>query len=192
MKKHLIAFIALMLSALVGSGQEGLAVGDKVPEFTAATDDGSSWNINKFIGRKYIVIYFYPAAMTGGCTKQACAYRDNEKALESADVVVVGVSGDKVENLKIFKEAENLNFTLLSDEKGEIAKSFGVPVGNGASITRTVEGTEYELIRGVTTKRWTFIVDKTGKIVYKNESVNPEKDTEEVLNFIKLHAAVTK
>jgi len=127
--------------------------------------------------------------MTGGCTKQACSYRDHSGDLQSADVVVVGVSGDKIENLRLFKKAENLNFTLLSDEKGDIAKAFGVPVSEGASIKRTVEGIEHELVRGVTAKRWTFIVGKDMKIIYKNESVNAEKDSEEVLSFIKLQTS---
>jgi peroxiredoxin Q/BCP len=95
------------------------------------------------------------------------------------------LSGDKVENLKLFKQAETLNFTLLSDEKGEIAKAFGVPLGEGAVIKRTVGGLEHELSREVTAKRWTFIIGKDKRIIYKNESVNPEKDTEEVLDFIK-------
>ena len=189
MKVQLCAFAIFALASFAVYGQQGLAVGDKVPEFKAPADNGSTWEIKEFLGKNYIVVYFYPAAMTGGCTKQACAYRDHRDDLQSAGVVVVGVSGDKLENLRLFKQAENLNFTLLSDEKGDIAKAFGVPVGEGAAIKRTVDGTEHELVRGVTSKRWTFIVGKDGKIIYKNESVNAEKDTEEVLNFIKLQAS---
>jgi peroxiredoxin Q/BCP len=66
---------------------------------------------------------------------------------------------------------------------------FGVPAGAGGAIKRTVGGTEHELVRGVTAKRWTFIVGKDKKIIYKNETVNPEKDAEEVLNFIRLQAS---
>jgi len=98
---------------------------------------------------------------------------------------VVGVSGDNVEGLKLFKKAENLNFTLLSDESGEIAKSFGVPTRDGGKITKEIDGRSYDLVRGTTASRWTFIIDKNGKIVSKNEQVDVEKDTEEVLNFIK-------
>jgi thioredoxin-dependent peroxiredoxin len=122
--------------------------------------------------------------MTSGCTKQACSYRDHREDLVSANAIVVGISGDKIENLKLFRQAENLNFPLLSDEKGNIAKSFGVPVGEGASIKRTVEGIEHELTRDITIKRWTFIAGKDGKVIYKNETVNPEKDSEEVLDFL--------
>jgi len=189
MKTQLCAFAIFIITSVAVSGQQGLSVGDKAPEFKAIADDGSSWEIKNFLGEKYIVVYFYPAAMTGGCTKQACSYRDHRDDLQSAGVVVIGISGDKIENLRLFKQAENLNFTLLSDEKGDIARAFGVPLGEGGAIKRTVEGTEHELVRGVTAKRWTFIVGKDKKIIYRNESVNAEKDTEEVLDFIKLQAS---
>lgn len=190
MKKLLFSSLVLfMYVSLTAFGQQGVSVGEKAPVFKASADDGSTWKMSKYLGKDYIVVYFYPAAMTGGCTKQACAYRDSREMLHSTGVVVVGISGDKVENLRLFKQAENLNFTLLSDEKGEIAKMFGVPAGAGGAIKRTVGGAEHELVRGVTEKRWTFIVGKDKKIIYKNESVNPEKDTEEVLNFIQLQAS---
>lgn len=189
MKALFCTFAVFVFASFVMNGQQGLSVGDKAPQFKAMADNGSSWDIREFLGKKYIVVYFYPAAMTGGCTKQACSYRDHREDLQSSGIEVVGISGDKVENLKLFKQAENLNFTLLSDEKGDIAKAFGVPVSEGGAIKRTVEGTEHELVRGVTAKRWTFIVGKDKKIIYKNESVNAEKDSEEVLNFIKLQAS---
>lgn len=184
-----LAILFLTTSGAVISGQQGLAIGDKAPEFKAQADDGSTWDIRKHLGKDYIIVYFYPAAMTGGCTKQACSYRDHSEDLQMADAVVVGISGDKVENLKLFKQAENLNFALLSDEKGEIAKAFGVPASEGGAIKRTVAGEEHELVRGVTTKRWTFIVGKDKKIIYRNEAVNAEKDTQEVLDFLKLQAS---
>lgn len=189
MKSLFCTISILIFSFFTVTGQQGLSVGDKAPQFKALADDGSTWDIKKFLGEKYIVVYFYPAAMTGGCTKQACSYRDHRDDLQSASVEVIGVSGDKVESLRLFKQAESLNFTLLSDEKGDIARAFGVPVSEGGAIKRTVAGTEHELVRGVTAKRWTFIVGKDKNIIYRNESVNAEKDTEEVLNFIKLQAS---
>lgn len=184
-----IVLFALFMVSLITSGQEVKSVGDKAPEFKAPADNGSIWELNKYLGKKFIVIYFYPAAMTGGCTKQACSYRDHSRKLQSAGVEVVGVSGDKIENLRLFKQAENLNFTLLSDEKGDVAKAFGVPVSNGGAIKRTVGGKEYELVRGVTVKRWTFIIGKNKKIIYKNEAVNAENDSEEVLSFLSQQAS---
>ena len=185
MKLQLSIFIFVILGSLDVSGQQGLSVGDKAPEFKAQADDGSTYDINRFLGKNYIVVYFYPAAMTGGCTKQACSYRDHKADLQSAGVEVVGISGDKIENLRLFKQAENLNFTLLSDEKGVIARAFGVPLTDGGAIKRTVNGTEHDLLRGVTAKRWTFVIGRDKKIIYKNEAVNAEKDSEEILNFIK-------
>jgi peroxiredoxin Q/BCP len=186
MKAQICIISIFLLASFSASGQKSLSVGDKVPLFKAPADDGSTWDISKFIGKDYIVIYFYPGAMTGGCTKQACAYRDHKDNLASAGATVVGISGDGIENLKLFKQAENLNFTLLSDSKGNIAGSFGVPAGEGALIKRTVGGVEHELVRDITLKRWTFIVGKNGKIIYKNEAVDAEKDSEEVLNFLSM------
>jgi peroxiredoxin Q/BCP len=188
MKTLLSSIILLTLVSRTLTGQQGLAIGDKAPLFKAKADDGTVWDIKNHLGNKYVVVYFYPAAMTGGCTKQACSYRDHRADLQSAGVEVVGVSGDNIDGIRLFKKAENLNFTLLSDDKGEIAKAFGVPLSDGGSIKRTVDGAEHELVRSVTAKRWTFIIGKDKKIIYKNDAVNPEKDTEEVLNFLKLQA----
>jgi peroxiredoxin Q/BCP len=184
MKKRVVLLLVIIITSGVMYGQKPLSVGEKVPRFTATADDGSSWDISRNIGKGYIVIYFFPGAMTSGCTKQACTYRDNQSDLSSADAIVVGISGDKPENLKLFRHAENLNFPLLSDEKGTIAAAFGVPVGEGATIKRTVDGTEYELTRDLSIRRWTFIVGKDGTIIYKNDAVNPEQDTREVLDFL--------
>ena len=184
MKATLFTIAILILTSMTLNGQKGLSVGDRAPEFKAQADDGSTWDVKQYLGKNYIIVYFYPAAMTGGCTAQACAYRDRRDDLQAAGAVVVGVSGDKVENLRLFKLAENLNFPLLADEKGDIAKAFGVPAGDGGAIKRTVEGVEHELIRGVTTRRWTFIIGRDGNIVYKNDSVNAQNDTKEVLSFL--------
>ena len=185
--KQSILIILVVALALVSQAQNStqLAVGDKAPAFTAKTDDGLTWKLADYKGKKNVVVYFYPAAMTGGCTKQACAYRDAQSTIDEANAVVVGVSGDNPEGLKLFKKAEKLNFTLLADEKGEIAKMYGVPVKDGGTITRDVEGKSYDLVRGATASRWTFIIDKKGNIVYKNEQVDAAKDAEAVLTFLK-------
>jgi thioredoxin-dependent peroxiredoxin len=185
MKTLLTTLLLLAMASFTSSAQQSPSVGDKAPVFKAVADDGSTWDLSKHIGKDYIVLYFYPGAMTGGCTKQACAYRDKQSDLNAVDATVVGISGDKVENLKLFKKAENLNFTLLSDEKGDIAKSFGVPVGDGSTFKKVIGENEFEITRDVTTRRWTFIVDKSGRIIYKNDAVNAEKDSEEVIAFLK-------
>jgi peroxiredoxin Q/BCP len=162
-----------------------LKVGDKSPQFSAKDDSNKSWNSKDYLGDKIIVVYFYPAAMTGGCTKQACAFRDDKAKLDGMDAIVIGVSGDEVENLKYFKEAHELNFPLLADHDGEIAKKFGVPLRDGGAIVRNINGSDMTLDRGVTASRWTFIIDKKGKIAYKNTEVNAAEDSQQTLEVIK-------
>jgi peroxiredoxin Q/BCP len=187
MKSFLFSFALIMANLFTATSQQGVSVGDKAPAFSATTDDGSKWNLGDHLGKNYLVVYFFPGALTSGCTKQACAYRDNKQDLVDAGIDVVGISTDKPDNLKLFRKAENLNFTLLSDEKGDIARLFGVPLGQGGSLTRVVDGTEYQLTRDISDKRWTFILDKNGKVVYKNDAVDPEKDSQQVLSFIQQH-----
>lgn len=185
MKRILVLVFVAIFSGGVATAQKALKSGDKAPAFSAMTDEGTTWKSSDFIGKKNIVLYFYPAAMTGGCTKQACSYRDHQAELTAADAVVVGISGDEVSGLKFFKEANQLNFTLLSDSDGKIATLFGVPVTEGGTIKRTVHDREVELTRGVTAKRWTFIIGKDGKIRYVNQQVDAENDYQAVLDVLK-------
>ena len=87
MKRLLFLFSILMGLTSVSFAQNAnvLPVGDKAPVFKTLADDGNTWDVNDYIGKKYIVVYFYPAAMTGGCTKQACAYRDMKTEIESKE-----------------------------------------------------------------------------------------------------------
>lgn len=158
-----------------------LKVGDKAPAFAATKSDGEAWSSSDIVGKKIVVIYFYPAAMTGGCTYQACTYRDKRDELKKLGAAVIGVSGDNPEGLALFKKANKLSFTLLSDGKGTIASKFGVPYHAGKqSLKRKIDGEEKILIRNTTTSRWTFIIDKAGKIAYINKKVNAGKDYKEV------------
>ena len=181
--KNLFAFLAAGILCAAASSvhaAKSLEVDDKTPIFSTLDDQGKEWCSQDVVGKHHLVVYFYPAAMTGGCTKQACAFRDDKPKWTKLNAVVVGVSGDNPEGLAHFKKAENLNFTLLADEKGEVAKKFGVPAGKGGAIKRTVDGKEVSLKRGVTAKRWTFVISKDGKVVYKNDKVNAAKDSEAV------------
>lgn len=176
--------ILILTFAISSNCFSQVETGDKAPQFFAKDDSGEIWNSDDYIGKKVLVVYFYPAAMTGGCTKQACAFRDDKSKLDALDVIVVGVSGDEIENLKYFKEAHNLNFPLLSDLDGEIANKFGVPVKGGGSIVRNIEGSDITLNRGVTTSRWTFVIDKSGKVAYKNTQVNAAEDSQQTIDII--------
>ena len=178
----------LVLATLTVNAEEkkvDLKVGDAAPVFQAMDDQGKTWKSSDVVGKKLIVVYFYPADMTGGCTKQACGFRDDMKKLEEKDVVVVGVSGDSVRNHQLFKKAENLNFTLLADEEGKVANAFGVPFTKGEkSVKAVVDGKEETLTRGGTAQRWTFLVDRDGKIALKNTQVKAAEDSKAILEKV--------
>ena len=186
MTTKILALVCLLSLGAVSACAADLAVGGQAPLFNANDHDGNLWQGNKHIGQgKYLVVYFYPAAMTGGCTKQACAYRDDAATLKELGVQVVGISADPVNNLKAFQQAEALNFRLLSDVNGTIAQRFGVPLRDGGSIQRSVDGQEMTLTRSYTTARWTFIIDRQGKLVHKQTDVKAANDSQDVIAFIK-------
>jgi peroxiredoxin Q/BCP len=160
-------------------------VGDPAPAFESTDDQGNTWKSSDHVGKKILVVYFYPADLTGGCTKQACSYRDDMSKLTEKGVEVVGISGDSAKNHEVFKKAQKLNFTLLADEDGSVAKTFGVPVGKGGDFdTKDADGNPIKLKRGVTAQRWTFVINKDGKIIYKNIKVNPTQDSKQILELI--------
>ncbi|KAA5544521.1 peroxiredoxin [Roseiconus nitratireducens] len=188
-KLNLFVFLTalLMLADHSASAAEtDLEVGDAAPSFEAVDDTGKVWKSADHVGKKIVVLYFYPADMTGGCTAQACGYRDRMESLEAAGVEVVGVSGDTAENHQLFKKAHQLNFTLLADPDGEVAKKFGVPVSVGEkSVTKIIDGSEKVLTRGATAKRWTFVIDRDGNIAYKDSQVNAKQDPEKIQAVVK-------
>lgn len=181
-------FIPALLAALATVGLAGAAelkVGDNAPVFESIDDQGKPWKSVDHVGKKILVVYFYPADLTGGCTKQACAFRDDHEKLTAKGVEVVGVSGDTVSGHKIFKQVHKLNFPLLADEKGEVAKLFGVPLKDGGVFkTKDADGKPVELKRGVTAARWTFVIGKDGKILSINNSVKAAEDSKQVLELI--------
>src|SRR5260221_6801996 len=172
MKFQVFGFLAVASVLVTGNGcgllaeddskKVELKIGAKAPEFESVDDQGQPWKSGDHFGKKVVVVYFYPADMTGGCTKQACGFRNDMKKLADKGVEVVGVSGDSVDNHKFFKEFHKLNFTLLADEKGEVGKAFGVPVSAGGTVPAKDEnnkvvkdenGKEKKLTRGVTIQR---------------------------------------
>jgi peroxiredoxin Q/BCP len=179
-----VLFALLPVSA--GENMSVLEIGDKAPLFNANDHLGNLWQASEVIkSDQFLVVYFYPAAMTGGCTVQACAYRDTSGSLQGEGVHVVGISADPVKNLAFFHEEHGLNFPLLSDVNGYIARRFGVPMKKGGRIARTVRGKQVTLERPFTFSRWTFIVDPSGKIVYKNTGVKAAEDPETVIGFLR-------
>ena len=184
--KKLFFLIPVVLITLNINAVSPMEKGDKVPNFSATDENGEAWELSDQRA-DYFVIYFYPAAFTGGCTKQACSYRDHVPAFKLLNAQVIGVSGDDHENLKAFKAFHNLNFTLLSDADGKIAELFGVPTREGSTIEKEVDGQMLQLTKGVTISRWTYVVDRNGKLVYKDDDVQASTDPEVVLKAITTH-----
>ncbi len=129
-----------------------LATGDTAPDFTLPDADGREVSLHDYRGRK-VVVYFYPAASTPGCTTQACDFRDNLSDLNDAGIDVLGVSPDKPVKLASFRDAEKLTFPLLSDPSHDTLEAYGT-WGEKSMYGKTVTG----VIRS------TFVVDQQGKI----------------------------
>ena len=129
-----------------------LEVGAKAPAFSLEDADGNTVSLADYRGRK-LIVYFYPAASTPGCTKQACEFRDNLRDLNEAGLDVVGISPDKPAKLAKFRDAEGLTFPLLSDPERKVLTAWGA-YGEKKMYGKTVQG----VIRS------TFVVDENGKI----------------------------
>ena len=129
-----------------------LEVGDTAPAFSLPDADGNTVKLSDFKGRK-VIVYFYPAASTPGCTKEACDFRDNLADLGDAGLDVVGISPDKPVKLAKFRDAEKLTFPLLSDPDRTVLQAWGA-YGEKTMYGKTVQG----VIRS------TFVVDEKGKI----------------------------
>ena len=129
-----------------------LEVGDKAPAFSLPDANGNTVSLADYKGRK-VIVYFYPAASTPGCTKEACDFRDNLSELNDAGLEVVGISPDKPTKLAKFSDDQNLTFPLLSDPDRKVLTSWGA-FGEKTMYGKTVQG----VIRS------TFVVDERGKI----------------------------
>jgi thioredoxin-dependent peroxiredoxin len=183
-----IGLVALLsiVTPLMAATPKTVNVGDRIGVFNANSGEGELWALSEHLKPgQFLVVYFYPAAMTGGCTAQACAYRDASAERVKNKVEVVGVSGDAVNGLKVFKQVHNLNFSLLSDVNGLIAQRFGVPQRKGGSLVRTVNDKDITLKRGQSSSRWTFILNDQGKVVFKDTQVKAGQDSDKVLEFIR-------
>jgi peroxiredoxin Q/BCP len=131
---------------------ERLEEGSKAPTFTLPNQNGDKVKLTDFKGQK-VIVYFFPAASTPGCTKEACDFNDNLNPLKAAGYTVIGISKDPITKLKKFHTDQKLNFVLLSDESLEVHNLFG---SYGAKV---LYGRQYE---GVL--RSTFVIDEKGKI----------------------------
>ncbi|MFD4194684.1 thioredoxin-dependent thiol peroxidase [Amycolatopsis thermoflava] len=153
-----------------------LTAGDKAPDFTLPDSTGKQVSLSDFRGR-HVVLYFYPAAGTPGCTKQACDFRDNLGDLDGAGYQVLGISPDKPEKLAKFAEAEQLTFPLLSDPDKTVLTEWGA-FGEKKNYGRIVQG----VIRS------TFVIDPEGTIVKAMYNVRATGHVAKLLKDLKISA----
>jgi peroxiredoxin Q/BCP len=141
--------------------------GDAAPQFTGRDQEGKTVKLADFIGKKIVLLYFYPKDNTPGCTKEACGFRDRMGDLQKDNVEVIGVSFDSAESHKEFVAKYNLNFTLLADPDGKIADAYGV----------RMEGKNMA-------KRVSFLIGPDGKIVHVTDAADP------ATHFSEMQAAI--
>ena len=149
-------------------------VGEKAPEFELTSDKGESVKLSDFKGHK-VVLYFYPAADTPGCTQQACALRDVYPQIEAKDAVVVGISPDDPEKLVKFREKHDLPFVLLSDPDHEVAEAYGA-WGEKQAFGTSRMG----LIRSH------FVIDEAGRLADAEVKVKPLSTADLALKVIEV------
>jgi peroxiredoxin Q/BCP len=146
-----------------------IKIGSQIPAFSLSDQNGNVFDIESVIGKKNLVIYFYPKDDTPGCTAEACYFQDQYEVFKEADAEVIGISGQSVESHKNFAEKYRLTFTLLSDEGNKIRKLFGVPKN----------------MFGLLPGRVTYIIDKSGKVIYIfNSQTQATKHVNEALQIL--------
>ncbi|NVO11767.1 MAG: peroxiredoxin [Bacteroidales bacterium] len=147
-----------------------IEIGDSIPTFSLKDQNGNQVDINTVIGKKKLVIYFYPKDDSPGCTKEACYFRDQFDVFNQADAMIIGISGQSVESHNKFAEKYKLNYTLLSDEENNVRKLFGVPTN----------------LFGLLPGRVTYIINKEGKVVYIfNSQTKVAEHVDEALKILK-------
>lgn len=149
-------------------------IGNLAPAFSLRNQDGKTVSLKDFKGKKTVVLYFYPAAMTPGCTTQACGMCDTAKELAALDAVVLGVSPDPEKKLQKFIERDRLNFDLLSDPDHAVAEKYGA-WGPKKFMGRSFDGI----------LRTTFIIGKDGKLRHVMDSVKTKTHHDDVLALLR-------
>jgi peroxiredoxin Q/BCP len=155
--------VAFMLST---TKADPLKPGTSVPPLKSLDEDGKEVNLDEILKEGLTLVYFYPKADTPGCTKEACAIRDKWEDVQKAGVTVIGVSMDKPDAQKAFKEKFKLPFTLLADSEGAVVKAFGV-----------------SMIRAGFPTRQSFLV-KDGKVVWHDPDVKVDAHLDNVLKAV--------
>ena len=147
----------------------GLNVGEVIPEFTLPDQDGNLFNSNDIVGRKPLVIFFYPRDNTPGCTIEVCSFRDSYEEFTELGAVVIGISSDSENSHRRFASKYKLPFKLLADRQKKVHSLF------------KVESKLFNLLPG----RETYVVNKEGRIQMVFNSINASKHMERALNAVK-------
>lgn len=150
-----------------------LSVGQKAPDFTLPGSTGENISLKDYIGKKRVILYFYPKDDTPGCTKEACSFRDVLPNIKAKDTLVFGVSADNLDMHKKFITKYNLTFPLLSDVDHKVAEAYG------AWGEKNMYGKKYF---GMIRK--TFIIGKDGNLEHVFHKVKPEEHGQEILELI--------
>ncbi len=170
---YLIIYLLLFMAYLTfnkDNHMNEIKVSSTIPAFTLPDQNGNLFDLNSVLGKKNLVIYFYPKDDSPGCTAQACSFRDQFEVFTEADAVIIGISGQSVKSHKEFALKHRLTFTLLSDEGNKIRKQFGVPTN----------------LLGLLPGRVTYVADKSGKVIYTfNSQLQTEKHVDEALRILK-------
>lgn len=159
--------LAFFLTGIFSRAAELPKVGDKAPLVEGRDADGKKWKLSDSAGKKVILLYFYPKDFTGGCTKEACGFRDRMGDLKKQNVEVVGVSFDTEESHKKFIEENKLNFPLLADTDGKISDAYGVRTP-GKEVARRVS----------------FLIGTDGKIAHVTDSPKAELHLSEMSDAV--------
>ena len=179
--------------ALQPAAPDGLNVGATLPAFEIHDDQGQAWKSSEHVGKRIVVLYFYPGDFSGGCTAQAQKYRDALAKIQELGAIVVGVSGDEAATHKLFKETYGLQHTLLADPEGKLAKLMGVPVKSGGEVRATgpdrrplfdANGQRIVVKHAVTLARCTFVVGRDGRIASLRSVGDPVTDADEVRKIV--------
>ncbi len=166
---YLLLFIGYLNFNNSAQHMEKISVGSTVPSFELKDQFGNLFRLDSVLGKKNLVIYFYPKDDTPGCTAEACAFRDQFTVFEEADAMIIGISAQSVESHLDFAKKHNLNFTLLSDTGNKVRRLFGVPAN----------------LFGLIVGRVTYIIDKKGKVVFMfNSQTQSEKHVSEALRIL--------
>ena len=146
-----------------------MKLNDTLKPFTATDQNGNTFDISQYLGKKPLVIYFYPKNFTPGCTAEACSFRDNYQDFQDLGAEVIGISGDSESSHKRFAKKHNLPFTLLSDKSGKLRKQFGVK----------------KSLLGLLPGRETFIFDVDAKLILKFNSLDAKPHIRKALKVLK-------